>query len=211
MTRCLDIHTHHPAPQPKAVISSSVCDFRPLTGQLYSVGIHPWESDRNIPAEEWSELENIASLPNVVAIGEAGIDKIKGGALFQQIIVFKRQIDLSEKLGKPLIIHDVKSHDVIVGLKRNIKPKQNWMVHGFRGKPSVARMLTNEGIYISFGEKFNSETPSSIPENLILAETDESSLTIEEIIHNLSSCMGKDITDTIAKNTFSFLYGIQNT
>lgn len=205
MTRCLDIHTHHPAPQPEAVVSSSIHGFDSLEGQLYSVGIHPWESDRNISEEEWHELEKIAQQPNVVAIGEAGIDKIKGGALYQQILVFKRQINLSEKLGKPLIIHDVKAHDVIVGLKKNIRPKQNWVVHGFRGKPSVARMLTNEGIYLSFGEKFNPDTPSSIPENMILAETDESPLTIEEIIDNLSFNLGKDVTYLISNNSSSFL------
>ena len=207
MIRCLDIHTHHPAPQPEAIVSSSIWDFNPIEGQLYSLGIHPWETDRSISSLDWKEFEKLAHMPQVVAIGECGVDKLKGAPLYKQLLVFNRQIELSEQLGKPLIIHDVKAHDVIVGLKRNLKPKQNWLVHGFRGKPSVAKMLTEAGIYISFGEKFNPETPATIPEDMLLAETDESPLTIEEVIAKLSLNLKKDIKESIIKNSQFFLFG----
>ncbi|MCH5242508.1 MAG: TatD family hydrolase [Muribaculaceae bacterium] len=206
MTLCLDIHTHHAAPQPQGVVSVSFKDFDPIENQFYSVGIHPWTTSSILPTkEEWEEFERIASLPCVVAIGECGIDKIKGGPLFKQLIILNKQIELSEKLGKPLIIHDVKAHDVIVGLKRDLKPLQKWAIHGFRGKPSVAKMMSDAGIYLSFGEKFNPETPVTLPDNFILAETDESPLTIEEIIANLSTNLGRDVTSLIAANTISFL------
>lgn len=205
MTRCLDIHTHHPAPQPLGVVAVTVEEFTPIEGQLYSVGIHPWTTMSAPSLALWNEFERIATMPQVVAIGECGIDKLKGGPLFRQLQVMSRQIEISEKLGKPLIIHDVKAHDVIVGLKRDMNPKQKWVVHGLRGKPSVAKMMTDAGIYVSFGEKFNPETPRSIPEEMILAETDESLLTIEEIIAALSANMGKDMTEIIRQNTENFL------
>lgn len=207
MIRCLDIHTHHPAPALCAVVAESIQGFEPFPGQYYSVGIHPWETVRNITPEEYRQLEKMAEKEYVVAIGECGIDKLKGGPLFRQMNLFKRHIDLSEELKKPLIIHDVKAHDVIVGLKRDLNPTQKWLVHGFRGKPSVAKMLTDAGIYLSFGEKFNPETLLSVPRNMILAETDESTLPIEEIIGNLSAVIGHDITDLIADNTSFFLFG----
>ena len=205
MTLYLDIHTHHPAPQPLGVISSKLEGFSPFQNQLYSIGIHPWDSDKNVTADEWDKFEHLATLPCVAAIGECGIDKLKGGPLFKQLLVFDRQIKLSEKLGKPLIIHDVKAHDVIVGLKKDINPKQKWLVHGFRGKPSVAKMLTDAGIYLSFGEKFNPETPITVPENMILAETDDSLLSINEIIENLSSNLGKEMKEIFERNTREFL------
>ena len=206
MTLCLDIHTHHPAPQPMGVVSCGITDFNPMEGQFYSVGIHPWDTQNSPSAQDWAELERIAALPCVVAIGETGIDKIKGGFLFRQINVMRRQIDLSESLGKPLIIHDVKAHDVIVGLKRDLNPTQKWVIHGFRGKPSVAKMMTDAGIYLSFGEKFNPDTPATIPPHLMLAETDESLLSIEEIIKNLSENLNRDIRYLIEENTRSFLF-----
>ena len=206
MTLCLDIHTHHPVPQPLGVISSSIYDFAPVEGQLYSIGFHPWTTDTLPSEEDWRKFEELASHPSVVAIGECGIDKVKGGLLFKQLLVFKRQIDISERLKKPLIIHDVKAHDIIVGLKRDLKPKEKWVVHGLRGKPTVAKMMTDAGIFVSFGEKYNPDTPLAVPENMILAETDESTLTIQEIIANLSLTMGRDFTDIIANNTERFLW-----
>lgn len=205
MTLCLDIHTHHSAPQPQGVVAVSFRNFNPIENQFYSVGIHPWESSAPMSKEDWEEFERIASLPCVVAIGECGIDKLKGGPLFKQLIVMNKQIELSEKLMKPLIIHDVKAHDVIVGLKRDLNPIQKWVIHGFRAKPTVAKMMTDAGIFISFGEKFNPETPLTVPENFLLAETDDSPLTIQEIISNLSANMGRDVTSLITANTMNFL------
>ena len=220
MIRCLDIHTHHVAPQPLAVIALDLISNSDSIGkllsseetdgettQLYSIGIHPWETEKNLSPRQWATFEKLVSHPWVAAIGECGIDKLKGGPLFKQLIVMNKQIEISEKLHKPLIIHDVKAHDVIVGLKRDLNPAQKWVVHGFRGKPSVAKMLTDAGIYLSFGEKFNPDTPITVPQEKILAETDDSSLSIEEIINNLSLNLGKEIRGVIEQNTNFFLFG----
>lgn len=205
MIRCLDIHTHHLPPQPLAVVNAEMADFMPLDNQLYSLGIHPWTTMREPTPEEWENFIAMASHPSVAAIGECGIDKIKGGPLFRQMIVMKRQIDISEELGKPLIIHDVKAHDIIVGLKKDLQPKQKWLVHGFRNKPSVASMLTDAGIYLSFGQNFNEESLRVTPRHMILAETDESELSIETIIAALSKAYGENLFDLILDNSAAFL------
>ena len=215
MILCLDIHTHHPAPQPMGVISATIEDFNPIENQLYSIGIHPWTTQTLPTKEEWEKFEALASHPSVAAIGECGIDKVKGGPMYKQLIVMKRQIDISEKLGKPLIIHDVKAHDVIVGLRRELPLTQKWVVHGFRGKATVAKMLTDAGIYLSFGEKFNPAALPIVPKQLILAETDESPLTIQEVIENLSTNLFGSVSGAlnetnvlIEANTQRFLYNI---
>ena len=205
MIRCLDIHTHHEAPQPLAVISATPDTFSPVEGQLYSLGIHPWETNSMPNKEDWRKFEELASLPCVVAIGECGIDKLKGGFMFQQLIVMQKQIEISERLKKPLIIHDVKAHDVIVGLKRDLNPVQNWAIHGLRGKPTVAKMMVDAGIYVSFGDNFNPKSPAVVPSELILAETDESSLDIQTVIALLSANLEKEMTPQIALNTARFL------
>lgn len=209
MTLCLDIHTHHLPPQPLGVIAVTPADFHPIPGQYYSLGIHPWDTEREISKKEWDLFDEIAAHPAIVAIGECGLDKLRGGPLFRQMLVMKHQIEISEQLGKPLVIHDVKYHDVIVGLKRDLKPRQKWLVHGFRGKPSLARMMTDVGIYLSFGDRFNPDTLRSVPSERILAETDESPLSIQDVIGKLSADFGEDITALIAANTRDFL-GLQN-
>lgn len=204
----LDIHTHHPAPSPDAIISLSITDDILMLPekQLYSVGIHPWD----IPASQHSEqliprLHELASLPCVAAIGEAGIDTLKGGALAIQMNIFASQIKLSEELAKPLIIHNVKAHDIIASMHRDLKPTQPWIIHGFRGKTSIARILLDAGCSLSFGEYFNPESLKFTPTDRIFAETDESSLQITEIIARMSEAYGTDLLPLIAENTQKLL------
>lgn len=205
----LDIHTHHAIPQPHGVVALrfGVDKCATIMGaQRYSVGMHPWDTVREINEEEWNELVALAKRAEVLAIGETGIDLTpRGGPMYKQLQVFKRHVDLSENICKPLIIHDVKGQDVIVGAKRDFAPTQNWAIHGFRRKPEVARMLLRSGCWLSFGADFNPDALRATPEDRILAETDESPLQIEEVITKLSAAYGKDLTATIAANTRKFL------
>ena len=214
MDMILDIHTHYPYPQPSGVINVRVTkkDLGLIRNtlhpqQLYSVGVHPWDLGENgeLEAGFWDEFEDLASLDNVVAIGEAGTDPNGKAPVFMQMLVLKRQIDLSERLGKPLILHAVKSDDLICGLRRDLNPKMRWMVHGYRGKSQGAAQLVKRGCMIGFGEKFNIETLRSVPLDMILAETDESSKSIEEIIMGLSEVRGIDLKPVIAENSGKFL------
>ena len=117
----------------------------------------------------------------MVAIGETGIDRMKGASAERQAALFKLHAILSERFRKPLIIHEVKATDIILAIHRQTKPKMPWIRHGFRGNAQTARMYWSKGIYLSVGEKFNAEAVASIPEALLLLETDESRLTIGEI------------------------------
>ena len=197
----LDIHTHKPAPYPEGVVCLGSFGDTLLPGQLYSAGIHHWDTAGDNADETFARLEDLARQPQVVAIGECGVDPLKGGPMFRQLQIFKKQIDISERVGKPLVLHCVKSADVILGLKRDLNPTQPWIIHGFRGKPALATQLTDKGIYLSFGEKFNPETVMTVAGEMILAETDESILTIEEIIGSLSSAANRDLTPDIQANT----------
>lgn len=206
--KLLDLHTHHPVPQPEGIVSLSFNGTEPelCKDQYYSIGIHPWDTAEEFSEEFWKKLEEIASRSEVRAIGEAGIDLAgKGAALYRQLNIFKRQVELSESLGKPLIIHNVKAHDMIVGLRRDLKPSQNWAIHGFRGKPEVAEMLLRAGCYISFGQQFNRAALLAMPQEFILAETDESPLSIDKIIENLSVARETEMKPVVAENLSVFL------
>lgn len=205
MNTIKDIHTHHTAPQAEALICTTPETFDPVENQLYSVGIHPWTTAGEVTDDTWEKLEAALSRPCVKALGECGIDIPKGGPLFRQMLVFKRQIELSEKIEKPMIIHCVKAQDIIIGIKKDMKPVQPWLVHGFRGKPTIAKMLTDAGIALSFGEYFNETTLKNLDKEFMFAETDESTLSIEEIISRLSEVRGEEVTSTIVANTARFL------
>lgn len=204
MAEILDIHTHHQTPQPNAIVNMRIGkeQLEILPGQFYSVGLHPWDVENSSSLSDCYELfEN----KDVVAIGECGVDLVAKTPMFIQLQLFKKQIDVSEELNKPMIIHAVKGADIICGLRRDLKPQMPWCIHGFRGKPQAAQQLIKAGCHISFGEKFNPDTLLSIPKEFILAETDESLLTIEEIIKALSEVKGFDLTPIIKENSKKFL------
>lgn len=209
----LDIHTHHPAPQPNGVVDMSFMthpDLTLLEGQLYSAGIHPWETIEEVPEERWQALEDLLRRPEFVAVGEAGVDLSgRGGMMFRQLQVFRRQIELSEQLHKPLIVHCVKAEDVICGLIRDLRPTQPWVIHGFRKKPAAAEQLLRAGCYISMGEHFNPDTLAAVPRERLLAETDDSAKSIDEIIDAISTVAGTDLRTVIGDNTRRVL-GIEN-
>ena len=179
MSRILDIHTHN-ADASDAIISVGPgYDFK--DDRLYSVGIHPWGTDTgDIPAL-LNQLSLDALRTNVMAVGEAGIDKIKGAPVDRQIEILKAHISISEKVGKPLILHVVKAFPEIIRLKMQTAPTQPWIKHGFRGKPELARELVRHGFYISLGENFNPASALAVPSDRLLTETDESRLPIKDI------------------------------
>ena len=76
-----DIHTHHlPVhPEDAAIVNSLVPTFDVETGLFRSVGIHPWYI-YNVE-EQLAELKRQVSFPDVVAIGETGLDKGAEGFL----------------------------------------------------------------------------------------------------------------------------------
>lgn len=174
-----DIHTHDHSRYATAIINISPGE-KVMPGASYSMGIHPWNA--NNTTEKDLELLNIScNHPQIVAIGESGLDALKGGNLAKQEEVFRYHISLSEKYRKPLIIHAVKTFPTIIGIKRQLQPTMPWIIHGFRGKPQLAIELLNHGFYISLGEKFNPATAAIIPTERLLTESDESPLSITEI------------------------------
>ncbi|MBD5291229.1 MAG: hypothetical protein HDS24_04040 [Bacteroides sp.] len=207
--KILDIHTHHPAPQPEAVVSIMLpLEELPelLPDQAYSVGIHPWTPADQVDDRCWQTLEALAERPEVVAIGECGLDLAKNASpLFRQLQIFKRHIELSEKLHKPMIIHSVKSHDIIAGMRRDIKPTQNWAIHGFRQNPLTAAMLLRSGCWLSFGPLLNEDTVRQCPPDRILTETDDSDASIDDVILTVARAAGRPVREEIKENIRHFL------
>lgn len=222
----LDIHTHHvSAAQGESILNVDVEDF-PLTAPFppehfptsvsmqdvsarkifrpcgYSAGIHPWKAFEAEP-EDWERLEWAVKHPAVLAIGEAGLDKFASADMTLQKEVFIRQIMLSESIGKPLIIHCVKAFNELIELKKKYCPQMPWVVHGFRNNLNIARQLTDEGIYFSLGEKYQTDVLLDLPLERILAETDESQLDIRTIIGQMAAEKGVEadrLCDRIDEN-----------
>lgn len=173
-----DAHTHRPATDALVDIDPTVSPTLP-DGLVCSAGIHPWRA-AEAGTEATDRLAVWASDPRVIAIGETGLDRNYPDP-GRQLELLRLHISLSEKTAKPLVLHVVRAFGQVIDLHDTIKPRQPWIIHGFRGKPELARQLVRAGFYISFGPKFNPESLRAVPAERRLAETDDSTLTIEEV------------------------------
>lgn len=184
-----DIHTHN-LDADNAVISVTPENYSPQPGKLYSVGVHPWDTEK----EKESILEQLEDMviydPRVVAIGESGIDILRGASKTKQIEFLKFHIYLSEKKQCPLVLHCVRANGEIIALHKRFSPKQPWIVHGFRGKSMVASAFVAAGIYISFGYLFNPAAVCATPLDKILVETDDSEHSLVSTYNKIAKAKG---------------------
>lgn len=170
LSRYADVHTHRLDAGPDAIINLPLGAKVPGEGS-FSVGIHPWDASSVTEADrQW--VENSAMLPQVAAIGETGLDALRGGPLDEQEQLFRWHVALSERAGKPIIIHAVKTLQRLIELRKELKPSQPWVIHGFRGKPQMALQLVRAGFDISIGERHHPGIAEAVPPNRLHHETD---------------------------------------
>ena len=200
-TDFIDIHTHTEKSGENLlqIINLNLESLCPEQG-YYSYGIHPWALDNTDFQEEevFSLLKERLKSPNVLALGEAGLDKFHAD-FEQQIRLFERQIVLSENMKKPMILHDVKSHNEIIALRKKNKAQQPWILHGFNGTMQDARQLIGQGIYLSAGESLLHperkicKTLKSIDLDYLFFETDMAETGIEKVYDAAAKALDLDI------------------
>lgn len=181
----INIHTHRSTGRQIEVVNRT---FEDLVPEYFSFGIHPWEIE--LWDEKINEMSQVLSEENCLAVGEIGLDKLKGPNLVRQMTIFKQQIQLAEQHKLPVILHCVKAWNELKNLKRELKPKQPWIFHGF-SKASLTKEVLNERIYISLGQAILTSLSLqnallNIPLDRLFLETDDASCTIEEIYQKVS-------------------------
>ena len=120
-------------------------------GLWYCLGIHPWFIQEH-GADDLAELERLlSSAPQAcVGLGECGLDALKGD-LSEQEPWFEAQIDIAQRLGLALVIHSVKSHDLVHSSLKRAGWNGRALVHGFSGSYQQAQKLVDLGCYIGVG------------------------------------------------------------
>ena len=152
----------------------------------YTIGIHPWFLTNENYQQQINIVRQYADHQNIIAIGEAGFDRLKGPESLLQQKAFGEQVRIADKVSKPVVIHCVRAWDELLSEYRKLRPSTPWLVHGFRGKKELAKQLISKGMYLSFWFDFvikPESTPllKSIPKEKIFLETDGSGLDIETI------------------------------
>ena len=188
----IDIHTHQ---QNRAENVFTIQNKYPTSvdfSKPFSIGIHPWFIKKESLQNELLLIEEKLQDKNCFALGECGLDKISETDLTLQKIVFKKQLELSEKYKKPLLIHCVKAYQELIEIKKEMKPTQTWVLHGFHKNSQVAESLLKNGVILSFGagiinRKKLQEVVFNIPISSILLETDTAEISIEKVYQKMAA------------------------
>ena len=208
---CFDIHTHSlSACFPQSIVSLDVMSL-PMDERIVhaSVGIHPWfltEDDADIRLQA---LQEAMKDSRIFALGEAGLDKLKGPAFGIQTRIFREEIALAEKHRLPMVIHCVKAFNELIRLKKELMPGQPWIVHGFRGKASVAVELLRHGCWLSYGALYQEEALKVTPVSRLFIETDESGEPIESIYRRIAASLGVStevLAEVLKKNVLEVFF-----
>ena len=199
----VDIHTHTSKTDDNLIqiVNLDLSQSCPEQG-YYSYGIHPWTLEKaEFQAEKTLQtLEEKLKLPQVLALGEAGLDKMHKASFERQIELFERQIELSEALQKPMILHDVRSHNEIIALRKKHKAQQPWIVHGFNGTEQDIQQLTGQGMYLSVGEALSHperkiyKTLKFIDLDYLFLETDMAEIGVEKVYETAANLLEMDMS-----------------
>ena len=149
-----------------------------------AVGLHPEDCDGAGEAE-FQELRRLCAEPEVVAVGEIGLDyywKENPPKEFQQT-VFRRQIELAIELDLPVIVHDREAHGDCLSIVRDY-PEARGVFHCFSGSAEMAEELLKRGWYLGFDGTITypkarraAEVAAIAPLDRIVVETDSPYLT----------------------------------
>lgn len=149
---------------------------------LAAIGIHP-----NHVAEavnhDWDEIIALAEHPQVVAVGETGLDYYRRYAspeLQQEYL--QRHVQLACELELPLVLHCRDAQEELVRLLRTIAgDKLSGVLHAFSGDERFAEECLELGLHLGFAgnvtysnKKFDvlRAVAKTVPEDRLLLETD---------------------------------------
>jgi TatD DNase family protein len=170
-----------------------------------TVALHPNEAPRLVlgDVDDWSRqhrapggskslaqaldrIDELAALPQVVGIGETGLDYFRTGpeGVAAQQESFRRHIDIAKRHGKALVIHDRDAHDAVLRILAEEGAPDRVIFHCYSGDAAMARVCADRGYAMSFAGpvtfKANEGLRAALrvaPIDLILTETDAPFLT----------------------------------
>ncbi|MEX0987242.1 MAG: TatD family hydrolase [Bacteroidales bacterium] len=186
----VNIHAHRAPASPHEWVLRNLAseDYPPDQDPeaSYSVGLHPWDIDKVDIPHTLKKIQLATENCQVLALGEAGLDKMKGVSMDLQLKVFKAHADLAALVEMPLIIHAVKADQELIKFAKEEKPSIPMVIHGYMGNTTRAMELLKHGFQLSFGESLllsqkSREAYAALPLESTFLETDISDRSIREI------------------------------
>ncbi|MBT2392694.1 TatD family hydrolase [Streptomyces sp. ISL-1] len=171
-----------------------------------AVALHPNEAPRIVlgDPDSWSrqgareagghgalddalvEIDRLAALPQVRAVGETGLDYFRTGpeGIAAQERAFRAHIEIAKRHDKALVIHDRDAHADVLRILAEEGAPERTVFHCYSGDAEMAEVCAAAGYFMSFAGNvtFKNAQPLrdalvAAPRELVLVETDAPFLT----------------------------------
>lgn len=131
--------------------SRSAVDFVRRHPQRFrcTAGVHPHHATE-LQASQLSELAALAAAPEVVAVGECGLDYFRDfSPRNAQRAAFRDQLELAVALRKPVFLHQRDAHEDFVAILREFRPHlAGGVAHCFTAGIDEARAYLELDLYL---------------------------------------------------------------
>jgi TatD DNase family protein len=133
-----------------------------------------------------ARIDELAALPQVVGIGETGLDYFRTGpdGVASQQESFRRHIEIAKRHDKVLVIHDRDAHEDVLRILAEEGAPDRVVFHCYSGDAAMAAICAERGYLMSFAGpvtfKANEGLRAAlrvVPRELLLVETDAPFLT----------------------------------
>jgi len=154
---------------------------------LAAVALHPNEAGAGAATDDaLAEIDRLAALPRVRAVGETGLDRYRTGpdGWAAQEASFRAHIRIAKECGVALVVHDRDAHDEILRVVDDEGAPEHVVMHCFSGDAAFATACAERGFVLSFAgtltfanAAYLREAAALTPVEQLLVETDSPFLT----------------------------------
>ena len=152
-----------------------------------AVALHPNEAGLGAATPEaLAEIAQLAAQPQVLAVGETGLDHFRTGPEGHRLQEdsFRAHIQIARQSGTALVIHDRDAHADVLRVLLDEGAPDTVIFHCYSGDAEMARICAEQGYYLSFAGpvtfKPNADLRAAAvvcPVDRLLVETDAPFLT----------------------------------
>ncbi len=115
-----------------------------------SGGVHPHKA-KDFTAESLTKIESLAEDKKIHAVGEIGLDyHYNFSPMNSQVLAFRQQLNLAQKLDLPVIIHSREASQSIIDCIEEENYTRGGVLHCFTGDWNFAQKILDKNFFISF-------------------------------------------------------------
>ncbi|MGC3872361.1 TatD family hydrolase [Halomonas sp. GXIMD04776] len=144
-----------------------------------NLGLHPYFMVEHGDEDVAALASMLDKHPEIVAVGECGIDARFKDSLNAQWRLFDAQLKLAKQRHLPVVVHCVQANDKVAKRLGQLNLPEGGLIHAFSGSPEQARKFLDLGFVVGLGGAATFERAkrlqravASLPDDGYVLETD---------------------------------------